>query len=288
MVRQNLPAALDAQKVLEGAAVTAEPCFGPHIQLMRPEVATREHLGHGEGRKGRRAVGTALLRNQGIIVHNVGSTLQVQRAELPVRPPAAVVVDTEGGVGVLLDLGDQGAGADGMDRAGQDGKDIALLDRDAVEHLADAAVLGTAEHFVPGQPLGEAEIQKGLGYTVDDVPHLGLAALALFWQGAAIRGMHLNGQILPRVDQFYQDGELVPPAGFAPEAFSVQRTEVGNRHTLQRPVRHAGHARRVRGKLPALGREIGGVRFAEFLLQPVPAPEGLFIAGLHAQWCQVI
>jgi hypothetical protein len=57
-------------------------------------------------------------------VHRLGD---VQFTGLPVFSGAAVVIDTVGEVGALLDLGDENARANGVERAGLDEKHVAAM-----------------------------------------------------------------------------------------------------------------------------------------------------------------
>ena len=54
----------------------------------------------------------------------------------------------------------------------------------------------------------EAGVEVGAFVGLDDVPHLGLAHLAVFAHGHLVIGMHLNAQVLPGIDELDEQGQL--------------------------------------------------------------------------------
>ena len=132
----------------------------------------------------------------------------MQFAGLAVHAGAVVVEDAVGDVTGLLDLGEEDATADGMDTAGGEVEDIAGLDLMVGEDLGDGAVFYTFLVFIGGYGLLESGIEVGAGVGLDDVPHLGLAHLAMDTLGHLVVGMDLDAEVATGIDELDEQGQL--------------------------------------------------------------------------------
>lgn len=119
----QLTGALQTQKRLEavrlpGCPAAADlPAFGCEIPALgQPHrTAARRFLPLPQPRRGQRRGGKVCY---------IQRLVNMQRPRLAVRPQAAVIGHPVGGGRVLLHLGQQDAGADGVQRTGGDEKDI--------------------------------------------------------------------------------------------------------------------------------------------------------------------
>ena len=102
-----------------------------------------------------RGVGRPVIRIDRIVDGILG-LLRVQLTGLAVQPEATVVVDAIGDVGSLLNLGDEAAGADCVNAAGGQEKDIAGLNLVAGEHLGKTVIRHSAFVFLRGDGLRKA------------------------------------------------------------------------------------------------------------------------------------
>ena len=141
-------------------------------------------------------------------VEGLGGEFGVEFAGLAVHAGAVVVEDAVGDVAGLLDLGEEDATTDGMDTAGGQVEHIAGLDLVVGEHLGDGAVLDATVVFLGGYLLLEAGIEVGAGVGLDDVPHLGLAHLAMDTLGHLVVGMDLDAEVAAGIDELDQEGQL--------------------------------------------------------------------------------
>ena len=141
-------------------------------------------------------------------VEGLGGEFGMQLAGLAVHAGAVVVEDAVGDVTGLLDLGEEDATADGMDTTGREVEDIAGLDLMVGEHLGDGTVFYSFLVLIGGYGLLEAGIEVGAGVGLDDVPHLGLAHLAMDPLGHLVVGMDLDAEVALGIDEFDQQGQL--------------------------------------------------------------------------------
>ena len=141
-------------------------------------------------------------------VEGLGSKFGVEFAGLAVHAGAVVVEDAVGDVAGLLDLGEEDATTDGMDTAGREVEDIAGLDLVVGEDLGDGAVFYAFLVLIGGYGLLEAGIEVGARVGLDDVPHLGLAHLAMDTLGHLVVGMDLDAQVATGIDELDQQGQL--------------------------------------------------------------------------------
>ena len=208
----------------------------------------------------------------------------VQSTGLAVRAHAAVVVDPVGHVGILLDLGDHDALADGMQGAGGDEEHIALVHRGRVQHLGEGVVLDAALELLFADLMVKPIVQEGAGLAVQHVPHLGLAVLALVLQGILVAGMHLDGQVVLRVDELGQDGEILEPLAVgAQHALAVLLHVLGQGETCVRPVHDGGGAVLVAGEHPGLGQGVQLALDAKVGAQLLAAPDVILAFRLQFQ-----
>ena len=133
----------------------------------------------------------------------------MQGAGLAVRTHAAIVVNTIGYVGVLLHLGHDDALADRVQCARRDEEAIALMHGHGVQNFRQGVILDALREFLLGNFMVKAVVEERPRLTVQHVPHLGLAILVLVFQRVVVGGMHLNRQIVLRIDEFCQDWELL-------------------------------------------------------------------------------
>ena len=141
-------------------------------------------------------------------VEGLGGEFGVELAGLAVHAGAVVVVDAVGDVAGLLDLGEEDATTDGMDTAGREVEHIAGLDLMVGEDLGDGAVFYAFLVLIGGYGLLEAGIEVGAGVGLDDVPHLGLAHLAMDPLGHLVVGMDLDAEVATGIDELDEQGQL--------------------------------------------------------------------------------
>lgn len=105
-------------------------------------------------------------------VNGLGSQFGMELAGLAVKTGTVVVEDAVGDIGGLLYLDQTNAATDGMDTAGREVEDIALMDFMLGKDLGDGAIVDTLFIFLWGYLLSETGIQTGTGLGIEDVPHL--------------------------------------------------------------------------------------------------------------------
>ena len=118
--------------------------------------------------------------------------LDVQVALLAVLADSSVIIDAVSDIGILLDLSDQDALSDRVERPGLDEQNVAFLDRHRVEHLKKGILLDPAGKFLPCDLSFEPIIEKCAFLRVEDVPHLCFAILAFVLQREPVIGMDLD------------------------------------------------------------------------------------------------
>ena len=139
-------------------------------------------------------------------VEGLGGEFGVEFAGLAVHAGAVVVEDAVGDVAGLLDLGEEDATTDGMDTAGGEVEDIAGLDLMVGEDLGDGAVFYAFLVLIGGYGLLEPGIEVGAWVGLDDVPHLGLAHLAMDSLGHLVVGMDLDAEVALGIDELDEQG----------------------------------------------------------------------------------
>ena len=175
-----------------------------------------------------------------------------------------------------------------MDRTRRHVDGLPGRNRDAIQHRLDPV---GGESFLKSAACRaglEPQNQRCAGIGVQDVPHLGLAQLAvLVHQCIFIVGMNLQREILLSVQQFHEQREL--PARQRPaRARAHQLLPQGIQDRRQRlafpkPTIGGGRAVRMAGDLPALrhgaGRQIAAIQRR----QPASAPEVVAQNGCEGQ-----
>ena len=96
---------------------------------------------------------------------------QMQFARLAVEPHASPVVDPVGGVGALLDLGDEEAGGDRVHGSGGDHDDVAGGHRDLAEN-AQIACVQARDEFRGGKLEGDARVEERVGRRFEGRPSI--------------------------------------------------------------------------------------------------------------------
>ena len=135
-------------------------------------------------------------------VEGLGCQGGMELAGLAVHAGAVVVEDAVGDVGGLLDFCEQDAATDGVDAASGEVEHVACLNLVVGEDLGDAAVLYALLVLVGGDVLLEAGIEVGAWVSLDDVPHLGLAHLAVEALRQGIVGVDLYAEVFFCINEF--------------------------------------------------------------------------------------
>ena len=126
---------------------------------------------------------------------------QMQIARMAVQAHAVPIEHAVGGIGILLDLKDHQAVADGMDPPARQEHRVAGAHRDAVKAIGHVAVVDLLLELRAGHALLQPHIQAGVGRGVGDIPHLRLR-LALQFRRLVRGGMDLEGKFFARVEDF--------------------------------------------------------------------------------------
>ena len=101
---------------------------------------------------------------------------------LAVLANSAVVVDSVGGVGILLDLSNEDSLAYCMQSSALNKEHVALVYRNVVCNFKQSIVSDALRELLLAYLVLEAVEKLRAGVAVNDVPHLGLAVLALYTQ----------------------------------------------------------------------------------------------------------
>jgi hypothetical protein len=213
--------------------------------------------------------------------------LDVQFARLAVKADAVPVVNAIRGVGILLDLEDHIAAADGMDAsAGQEQRGV-LFGFDAMKAFRHGAVRDAALEFRAGDAALEAHENFRAGRGLGHIPHLRLGLAAEFRRDVR-RRMDLKGKLVLRIDDLHEQRKL----------FSVRflRAEQFRRVMFHQPLQVLARERAVGddadiagaiGNFPGLadGR-VGRQFFLVKAFQIAPAPDALFEDGVKCEWIE--
>ena len=195
-----------------GRAGQAEPFEGEIGAAGQPLAGPAgDRLGGGRDRVDRAGVEVGRFQRLG----------QVERPGLAVGADAAPVVDPEGGVGHLLDLGQHHPRADRVDRPGRDQDAVARPGREAVQQRLDRRpAASAAANVVPGDARPQPGVDQAARLGVDDHPGLGLAVVVGQAPAALVVGVDLDREDLLGVEELDQQRELLarrrPPARAAP------------------------------------------------------------------------
>ena len=123
---------------------------------------------------------------------------------LAVLSEAAVIVNSVGRVGILLNLGKKYTLANCVHCARFDEKNIALLDLNPVADIHHCVALSGFFELLNGNIAVKAENKLCVRLTVENVPRLGLSEFALNPHCIFVVGMNLNRKISFGVDKLYK------------------------------------------------------------------------------------
>ena len=132
----------------------------------------------------------------------------VELTRLAIETWTVVVEDAIGDIRGLLDLSEEDAPTDGVHTTGREVENIARLDLVVGKDLGDGAILDAPLVFVGRNLLFEARIEVGTRVGLDDIPHLGLAHLAMLALGHLVVGMYLYAQVALGIDELDEQGQL--------------------------------------------------------------------------------
>ena len=195
---------------------------------------------------------------------NVLCLFNVQLPRLAVLADPAVIVYAVGGIGVLLYLGDQYALADSVQRACLDKEHISLVNGNIVCDLEQRIVRYPFGELLFAYLVLEAVQQLCALVAVNDIPHLGLAVLALDPLCVLVVRVYLDREIVLRIDKLYKyREELEPVAVRAENALAVPVDILLKGQPLILSRCNGGWTVLVTGKLPAFGDLIVVAFFAE-------------------------
>lgn len=209
---------------------------------------------------------------------HVQALFQVKFPGLSVLEPA-VVVEPVGDVAALLGLQDEGVSADGVDGARLDLEEISLLDGENADQIAPALLRRHAAQLFP--VLGVvADDDGGVRVAVQDVPALRFAGGAvLVGSGVLLIRVNLDAQVIPGVDDLYQQGELAGAVGA--EELGLVFPEPAQRFSSPRSLLDGAVPVAVGAHHPRLPGVVAGDVIAVFIPQAGAAPEHLLEYGLQ-------
>ena len=150
---------------------------------------------------------------------------------------AVPIEEPIGGVGGLLNLGDQQAGPNGVEGPG--GQEIALsgFDRDLDEQIRHGALGDGGFQVFAGDACCQSPIDGATGFRVHDVPTFGLGISAAHAPAGIRIGMHLHAQNIMGIEQLDEDGEGAGKTWPARDPIAVAVDHVGDSMTGQCTVR---------------------------------------------------
>ena len=143
----------------------------------------------------------------------------VQLATVALVINSIPVEDAEGHVGGLLDFGEEHALADGVYSARRNHKGVTGLHRIEFEIVLQHAILHGIHILLCGNLLIETNIQSRTFIRLNDMPHLRFAVLTVFLLCEFVIWVHLYGKIVSRIDELYEQREVLQRAAFPPECF---------------------------------------------------------------------
>ena len=99
-----------------------------------------------------------------------------------------------------------------MDAACGEKEDVAVLDRIFRQSVGDGVVLHHLLILCRCDLLLQAAAQRGRGVAFHHIPHLGLAARQPLLLSLLVVGVHLDGELLARVDKLDEQGKQIAVA----------------------------------------------------------------------------
>ena len=236
-------------------------------------VGVGEVLDAADDRGGHRAGLNRLL----VEVHALDALLDVQRAGGAVGLLAVVVVDAVGHVAGLLGLEDHRAALDGVDGAGVDLEEVALVDGHLVEQIGPAALV---DHLLElGGVLGLLADDDGAALlAAEDVPAFLLAQRAvLVLLGVLVVGVDLDREVILGVEDLDEQGELLGLAatavGNGAEYLAVALPDLRKVLAVERAADDLAIAVGVRRDGPALADRAIGDLVTPVVRELAPAPD---------------
>ena len=208
------------------------------------------------------------------------SLLHMELSGLAVFTDTAVVIHTVSHVGVLLDLRDEDIFSNSMNCAGLDEENVTLLYFHRVQNLEKRVVFDTLCELFLADLTVEAVVKVSAFLAVYHIPHLGFSVLMLVFQRIGIVRMHLNGQVILRIDKFDQHRKLVKTAAVGSKHLSACQIYVflqGLSCILS--ICHKRRTVRMTGYFPALCQNVTVVGLMIFLDQSSSAPDIILKTG---------
>ena len=197
---------------------------------------------------------------------------------------SSVIIDTVSHIGILLNLCNQDAGSDGMDRTGLNEEDVSLLYRHCIKHLQKCIFLNSSGKFFLADLRLKTIVEKRVFLGIHHVPHLGFSVLALIFQGIPVIRMDLDGQILLCVDKFDQNRKITEPSAVgSKDFFSCRLYVLFQCLSGIRTVYNRRRTVRMTGQFPCLSQHVAVIFFPVLIRQPAASPEIVLTA-----WFQFI
>ena len=192
--------------------------------------------------------------------------VQVTLASVLADP--AVVIDTVGDIGILLNLCDQDAFSDRMKRTGLNKQCIAFMYFDRIQHFQQRIRTDALGELFFGDLLPEPVVQIRTRFRIQHIPHLRFPVLSFVLQGIAVRRMHLNAEIVFRIDELRQDGEFAESAAVCAEYFhAVFINELFQCSAGMQSFRNDRRSVRMTGQFPCLRQNVSVVFHIVFVFQ---------------------
>ena len=169
-----------------------------------------------------------------------------------------------------------------MDEPGRDEIHLSRVNLHIPQCPAYPVLSDGALKLLPRAVLLQTENELRALVRPDYVPHLSLPELALVLQRVVVGRVNLYRQLIPRVDELYEQRETVGVIVLSDKPVSALFKIVSEGHVLVYAVIYDVHSVRSDGQLPAL-RDIRERRgLVVFFLQLVPAPDYLFYGGTQS------
>ena len=158
--------------------------------------------------------------------------LNMQVAFFTVFSNPSIVIYPVGHIGVLLNLCDQDVFSDCMDGPGLDKKYVSLLHRHGIQHFGKGIIHNSVREFLSTDLSLETIVQERILTGVHNIPHFGLAVLRLILPGVPVVRMYLYGQVIPCINKFDQDREILKPVTMCTQFPCFRRTPALKQHIV--------------------------------------------------------
>ena len=204
----------------------------------------------------------------------------MQFSRLAVLADSSVVVNAVGGVGILLYLSDKYALADGVQCSRLYKEHIALVYRHIVRDLQQSVVSDPLRELFLAYLVLETVEQFSALVTVNHIPHLGLAVLALDPHRVVVVGVYLHRKVVLCIYQLYQYREILEPLTVLAQYFSACLFDILFKcQPRELALSHYACAVLVAGKLPAFRDLVIVAVLAVFISQSCAAPKIILESG---------